>query len=90
MTAAASARRLALWAGVSLTAGLNQALDLVRASLDHAVATSAVAAATLSVPGYRGPIRAAASVVAVANIALFLWATWMYWREVATAPARSE
>jgi glycosyl transferase family 87 len=90
MTAAVSARRLVLWAGVSLTAALNQALDLARAVLDHAVATDPVAAATLSVPGYRGTIRLAACVVAVANIALFLWATRIYWREVVTAPAASE
>ena len=90
MTAAVSTRRLVLWAGVSLTAALNQALDLARSVLDHAVATDPVAAATLSVPGYRGTIRLAACVVAVANIALFLWATRIYWREVATTPAASE
>lgn len=86
MTAAVSVRRLALWAGVSLTAALNQALDLARAVLDHAVATDPVAAATLSVPGYRGTIRLAACAVAVANIVLFLWATRRYWRDVVTAP----
>jgi hypothetical protein len=90
MTAAVSARRLVLWAGVSLTAALNQALDLARAVLDHAVATDPVAAATLSVPGYRGTIRLAACVVAVANIALFVWATGIYWREAVTAPTASE
>jgi len=90
MTAAVSTRRLVLWAGVSLTAALNQALDLARSVLDHAVATDPVAAATLSVPGYRGTIRLAACVVAVANIALFLWATRIYWREVVTAPAEAE
>jgi hypothetical protein len=49
-----------------------------------------VAASTLSVPGYRGPIRTAACVVAVANIALFVWATRDYWREVVSAPAAPE
>jgi Gpi18-like mannosyltransferase len=90
MTAAVSASRLWLWAGVSLTAALNQTLDLARAVLDHAVATDPVAAATLSVPGYRGTIRLAACVVAVANIVLFVWATRIYWREVATEHAASE
>jgi len=90
LTAGLSARGLALWAGVSLTAALNQALDLARAVLDHAVSVDPVTAASVSVPGYRGPIRLAASVVAVANIALFLWATRTYWREVVAAPARPE
>jgi hypothetical protein len=87
ITAALSTRHWALWAGVSLTAALNQALDLARAVLDHAVSTDAVAASTWSVPGYRGPIRIAASVVAVANIALFLWASRTYWREVVRSPS---
>ena len=90
LTAAGAARRLALWAGVSLTAALNQALDLTRAVLDTAVRADPVAAATVSVPGYRGPIRLAACVVAVLNIALFVWATRDYWREVVAAPARPE
>jgi len=90
MSAAGSSRRLALWAGVSLTAALNQALDLTRAVLDTAVRADPVAAASLSVPGYRGPIRLAACVVAVFNIALFVWATRDYWREVVAAPARPE
>ncbi|HEY2945862.1 MAG TPA: glycosyltransferase 87 family protein [Vicinamibacteria bacterium] len=90
MCAAGSKRRLALWVGVSLTAALNQALDLTRAVLDTAVRADPVAAATLSVPGYRGPIRLAASVVAVVNVALFVWATRDYWREVVAVPARPE
>jgi len=91
LTAAGSTRRLGLWAGVSLTAALNQALDLTRAVLDTAVRADPAAAATVSVPGYRGPIRLAASVVAVFNIALFVWATRDYWREVvAAARARPE
>jgi hypothetical protein len=90
LTAAGSPRRLALWAGVSLTAALNQSLDLTRAVLDTAVRADPVAAATVSVPGYRGPIRLAACVVAVFNIALFVWATRDYWREVVAARARPE
>ena len=90
MIAADSTRRLALWAGVSLTAGLNQSLDLARAVLDTAMRADPVAAATLSVPGYRGPIRTAACVVAVLNIALFVWATRDYWREVVAARVPSE
>jgi len=90
LTAAGSRRRLALWVGVSLTAALNQALDLTRAVLDTAVRADPAAAATVSVAGYRGPIRLAASVVAVFNIALFVWATRDYWREVVAARARPE
>ena len=90
MTAAGSGRRLALWAGVSWTAALNQALDLARAVLDTLVRADPTAASTLSVPGYRGPIRTAACVVAVLNIALFVWATRDYWREVVAARARPE
>src|SRR5262249_3191639 len=84
----ASARDLAIWAGVNLTAALNQALDLTRAVLDTAVRDPAPAAA-ISVPGYRGPIRVAASVVAVANVALFVWATAVYGREVLSGPERA-
>ena len=90
LTAAGSTRRLALWVGVSLTAALNQALDLTRAVLDTAVRADPVAAATVSVHGYRGPIRLAACVVAAFNIALFVWATRDYWREVVAARARPE
>ena len=90
LTAAGSRRRLALWVGVSLTAALNQALDLTRAVLDTAVRADPAAAATVSVAGYRGPIRLAACVVAVFNIALFVWATRDYWREVVAARARPE
>ncbi len=90
MTAAGSVRRLALWAGVSLTAALNQALDLARAVLDTRVRADPAAAAALSVPGYRGPIRTAACVVAVVNIVLFVWATRDYWREVVAGRSRSE
>jgi hypothetical protein len=58
--------------------------------LDNAVRADPVAAATVSVPGYRGPIRLAACVVAVFNIALFVWATRDYWREFVVARARPE
>jgi hypothetical protein len=90
MTAARSRRRLVLWIGVSLTAALNQALDLTRAVLDTAVRADPVAAATMSIPGYRGPIRLAACGVAVFNIALFVWATRDYWRKFVAARARPE
>jgi hypothetical protein len=36
---------------------------------------------------YRVPIRAAASVVALGNVALFAWALAVYRREMAAAPA---
>lgn len=80
--AAARARwALALFVALGVTATLNQGLDLARAVLDHSVTTGA---SSLAPPVYRGPIRLAASVVSVLNVAAFAWATVTFKREMAT------
>ena len=69
---------LVLLCGLTVTASLNQALDLARAYVDHAAATDP---AWMADPGhYRGLIRACASLVAVGHVALFAWATVAYAR----------
>ncbi len=78
-----SRRGLALLAGLTVAATLNQALDLTRAVLDHA----AIQPGSALVPAaYRAPIRAAASVVALGNVALFIWALAVFRREMAAPP----
>jgi hypothetical protein len=79
-----SRRGLLLLAGLTAAATLNQALDLTRAVLDHAAIQPG---STLVPAAYRGPIRLAASVVALFNVALFVWALAVYRREMAAAPA---
>jgi hypothetical protein len=84
LAAGRSRRGLALLAGLTVAATLNQALDLARAVLDHA----AIQPDSGLVPAaYRAPIRAAASVVAMGNVALFAWALAVFRREMAAAPA---
>jgi Gpi18-like mannosyltransferase len=84
LAAVQSRRGIVLLAGLTLTATLNQALDLTRAVLDHA----AIQPDSGLVPvTYRAPIRAAATAVALANVALFAWAVAVYRREMAGAPA---
>jgi hypothetical protein len=83
---AASSRMLPTWAGVSLTASLNQALELARAVLDHAVRVGTLTAAGANVPAWHETIRLAACVVAVTNIVLFVRATWVFWREATEDP----
>lgn len=84
LAARQSHRSLALLAGLTVAATLNQALDLTRAVLDHA----AIQPESGLVPAaYRVPIRAAASVVALGNVALFAWALAIYRREMAATPA---
>jgi glycosyl transferase family 87 len=84
LAAARSRRAWLLAAGLTVGATLNQALDLARAVLDHAALDPA---STLVSSTYRGPIRAAATVVALLNVAFFVWALAIYPREMA-APAR--
>jgi hypothetical protein len=79
-----SRRGLLLLAGLTLTATLNQGLDLTRAVLDHAALTRP---GELSPPVYRGVIRSAASLVALGNVALFVWALAVYRREMSAAPS---
>jgi len=79
-----SRRGLLLLAGLTVTATLNQGLDLTRAVLDHAALTNPPGG--LAPPVYRGAIRSAASLVAVVNVALFVWSLAVYRREMAAAP----
>lgn len=82
--AGVSRRGVVLLAGLMAAATANQVLDLARAVLDHA----AIHPDSTMVPvSYRVPIRAAASAVAMANLALFAWAMAVYRREVAAVPA---
>jgi hypothetical protein len=78
-----SRRGAVLLAGLMLAATANQVLDLARAVLDHAAIHPD---STMAPVTYRAPIRAAASVVALANLALFAWAMAVYRREAATVP----
>jgi hypothetical protein len=84
LAAARSHRAWLLAAGLTIGATLNQALDLTRAVLDHAALDPM---STLVPSTYRGPIRAAATAVALLNVAFFVWALAVYPREMA-APAR--
>jgi 4-amino-4-deoxy-L-arabinose transferase-like glycosyltransferase len=69
---------LVLLAGLTVTASLNQGLDLARAYVDHAAGTDPD---WMRDPGhYRGLIRALASAVALAHVVLFAWATVAYAR----------
>jgi hypothetical protein len=81
-----SRRGLLLLGGLTASATLNQALDLTRAVLDHAALDPDAGLVPVL---YRAPIRAAASVVAAANVALFAWAMATCRREMAVrAPSR--
>jgi hypothetical protein len=70
---------------LTVGATVNQGLDLARAVLDHAALQPG---STLFPPSYRGPIRAAASVVALFHLALFAWTMAVYPREMAPPAAR--
>ena len=85
LAAARSRRAFVLFAGLTVTATLNQTLDLTRALLDHALTVSATA---MIAPAYRGPIRLAATIVALVNVALFVWAIAVYRGEMDEVPAR--
>jgi hypothetical protein len=80
-----SRRAWLLAAGLTVGATVNQGLDLARAVLDHAALQPG---STLFPPAYRGPIRAAASVVALFHLALFAWTMAVYPREMAPPAAR--
>ena len=81
--AAPRSRGWVLLVGLVVSATLNQALDLTRAVLDHAALTPG---SGLFPPAYRGPIRVAASLLAVGNVALFAWAVAVYRREMGAGP----
>lgn len=78
-----SRRGLALFVGVTVTATLNQALDLVRAL----PAASAVAGTltTADLPLATRTARDLGAAIALGNVALFAWALAAFWRE-AVAP----
>ena len=80
-----SPRGRILFIALTVTAALNQGLDLGRAVLEQALAVDPMA--VVDPPAWRSAIRIAASVVAVANVALFAWATAVVSRETATATA---
>jgi 4-amino-4-deoxy-L-arabinose transferase-like glycosyltransferase len=76
---------LVLLAGLTVTASLNQGLDLARAFVDHAAGTDPD---WMRDPGhYRGLIRALASAVALAHVVLFAWATVAYARLARKRPS---
>jgi hypothetical protein len=85
LVAPLSTRGLLLFVGVSLTATLNQGLDLLRAlpwssPLEGALLRPEVPLSTHA-------IKDAAAVVSAFNVALFFWATTAFWREAGAAPA---
>jgi hypothetical protein len=85
LVAPLSARLRVLFLVLTLTATLNQGLDLGRAVLDHAVTVDPARVA--DPPGIREALRAAATVVAVAHLALLAWWTAVYRREMAALAA---
>jgi hypothetical protein len=76
-----SPRTRLLFVVITVTATLNQGLDLGRAVLDHAVALDP--ARVSDPPAIREAIRHAATVVAAAHLALLAWWTAVYRREMA-------
>lgn len=77
-------RAVALLAlALTVTATLNQGLDLARAVMEQALIVDPLAVA--NPPAARGAIRTAATAVAVAHVALFAWATLAVPRAIARA-----
>jgi hypothetical protein len=86
LVAPLSGRARAIFVVLTLTATLNQGLDLGRAVLDHAVAVDRATVA--DPPAIRMAIRNAATVVALVHVALLAWWTVVYRRELAALPGR--
>ena len=76
-----SARTRLIFVVLTVTAALNQGLDLGRAVLDHAVLLDPTRVA--DPPAVREAIRTAATVVAVIHVGLLGWWTAVYRREMA-------
>jgi len=76
-----SAAGRALFVLLAVTATLNQGLDLGRAVLEQALVVDSLAVA--DPPGWRSAIRVAATLVAIANVGGFVWATAILRRETA-------
>ena len=81
LVAPLSPRARAVFIVLTLTATLNQGLDLGRAALDHAVAVDPFAVA--DPPAVRVALRKAATAVALANLGLLGWWTAVYRRDLA-------
>ena len=79
------ARSRVLFVVLTVTATLNQGLDLGRAVLDHAVVVDPSRVA--DPPAIRMAIRNAATVVALVHVALLAWWTAVYRRELAALAA---
>lgn len=77
-----SARGRILFVVLTVTATLNQGLDLGRAVLEQALVVDPMAVG--HPPEWRGAIRLAATAVALANVAGFIWVTAILGRETAT------
>ncbi len=75
-----SPRALVLFLGVTVTATLNQGLDLVRALPTEAAVAGALTTADL--PLATRTARDLGAGIALVNVALFAFATWAFWREV--------
>jgi hypothetical protein len=80
-----SPRTRLLFLVLTVTATLNQGLDLGRAVLDHAVAVDPARVA--DPPAMREAIRHAATIVAAAHLLLLAWWTAVYRREMAALAA---
>ena len=86
LVAPVSRRARLLFVVLTVTATLNQGLDLGRAVLDHAVAVDASRVA--DPPAIRMAIRNAATAVALVHVALLAWWTAIYRRELAALAAQ--
>jgi hypothetical protein len=85
LVAPVSRRARVLFVVLAVTATLNQGLDLGRAVLDHVVAVDPSRVA--DPPALRMAIRNAATAVALVHVALLLWWTAVYRRELAALAA---
>jgi hypothetical protein len=83
-----SAAGRALFVILAVTATLNQGLDLGRAVLEQALVVDPMA--VIDPPRWRSAIRIAATLVAIANVAAFSWATAILRRETARQRALPE
>ena len=81
LVAPLSRRTRLLFVVLTVTATLNQGLDLGRAVLEHAIVVDPSRVA--DPPAIRVAIRNAATVVALVHVALFAWWTAVYRRELA-------
>jgi hypothetical protein len=86
LAAPLSVRVRLLFVVLTLTATLNQGLDLARAVLDQAVVADR--SRVPDPPAIRMAIRNAATVVAVAHVALLAWWTAIYRREMEALASR--